>query len=216
MFENRARKRNRNVVLLIITVILVSAFGFGYFLNFDGNTNINKDNKGQGDKIGFQIPNSIRNPEIVANADPIPNNEQLLTATPGNLITANTKIQFKTYFTLCGHLLDKDSVDIREFINLSEEDLKSKYPDWTVSEFSTQQVILKREIQTYCPKHFIISSKDGYIAIYVYNYDGVKTLYEMTDYPISILTNEDQSNLEYGIVAESEEELQQKLEGLSD
>jgi hypothetical protein len=113
-------------------------------------------------------------------------------------------------------MVDKEPEDMKEFINLSEEGLKSKFSEWEINEFSTQQVILKREKQTYCPRHFIIGSKDGYIAIYAYNSDGVKTLYEMTDDPISILTTEDQKNLEYGIVADSEEELQQKLEGLSD
>lgn len=219
MFENRARKRKRNAVLLIITLILVSAFGFGYYLSYGTNINVNKDNGAQGDKIGYQIPNSIRNPgtvEKLPNAEPATNNEQPANGNLDNFITASTTIVFKTYFTLCGHMVDKTPEDNKEFINLSEDALANKYTDWKVSEFSTQQVILKREIQTYCPRHYIISSKDGYIAIYAYNEDGVKTLYEMTDDPISILTKEDQSNLEYGIVADSEEELQQKLEGLSD
>jgi hypothetical protein len=219
MFENRAHKRKRNTVLLIITLILVSAFGFGYYLNYGSNMDINSDSKGQGDKVGYQIPNSIRNQGtggIAASADTGTNNEQPTNANPNSLITTSTKIVFKTYFNLCGHIVDRDPEDIKAFINLSEEALKNKYPDWVVNEFSSQQVILKREIQTYCPKHYIISSKDGYIAIYVYNDDGVKTLFDMTDDPISILTKEDQSKLEYGIVADSEDELQQKLEGLSD
>jgi hypothetical protein len=219
MFESRSHKRKRNAVLLIVTLILVSAFGFGYYLNYGSDIQINRENEDQGEKVGYQIPNTIRNPGnggIEANGEHGTINDQPANANPNNLITASTKIVLKTYFTLCGHMVDKDPVDTKDYINLSEEALKNKYPDWTVNEFSTQQVILKREIQTYCPRHYIISSKDGYIAIYVYNEEGVKTLYDMTNDPISILTKEDQSNLEYGIVADSEEELQQKLEGLSD
>lgn len=219
MFENRARKRRRNAVLLLVALILVSAFGFGYYLNYGGTTDINKDKNNENEKVGYKIPNSIRNPvatDIIANADPGESKEQTATANPENLITANTKIIFKTYFTLCSHMVDEDPENIREFVNLSEEALKNKYPDWTVNEFSRQQVILKREIQTYCPRHYIIGAKDGYIAIYVYNNNGEKTLYQMTENPTSILTKEDQNNLEYGIVADNDEELQQKLEGLSD
>ena len=218
MFENRSRKRKRNILLLIVALIFVSAFGFGYYLNFGGNTNVDKGTSKE-EKMGYKIPGIIRNPGtggIVANADPSTEEEKSTNANSGNLITPNTKIIFKRYFTLCGHMFDKEPEDMKEFINLSEAGLKDKYSDWAINEFSTKQVILRKEIQTYCPRHYIIGSKDGYIAIYVYNIDGVKTLYKMTDNPISILTTEDQKNLEYGIVADSEEEMLQKLEGLSD
>jgi hypothetical protein len=221
MFENRARKKRRNILLLIVALIFVSAFGFGYYLNFGGDLDLEKDNLNPGETAGYKIPSSLRNPVpggIEANADSNVNGEQdqiPITNTDG-LITASTKVIFKTYFTLCSHMVDKELEDKSDVINLSELGLESKFPEWSVDAFSTQQVILKREIQTYCPRHYIIGSKDGYIAIYVYNSDGLKILHEMTEYPTSILTIDDQKNLEYGIVADSEEELQQKLEGLSD
>ena len=221
MFENRARKKRRSILLLIVALIFVSAFGFGYFLNFGGDVDLNKDNLSPGENVGYKIPNSLRNPitgGIEANADSNVNQEedQIPIANPENLITASTKVIFRTYFTLCSHMVDKELEDRSDIVNLSEQGLKSKFPDWTVNEFSAQQAILKREIQTYCPRHYIIGTKDGYIAIYVYNSDGIKILHEMTENPISILTIDDQKNLEYGIVADSEDELQQKLEGLSD
>lgn len=225
MFENRARKKRKSILLLIVALIFVSAFGFGYYLNFGGDTDLNKDNPSQGEAAGYKIPSSLRNPGtsgIEANADSnVDSNidqekEQITNSSSDNLITASTKVIFKTYFMLCSHMVDKEPENMKDIINLSETGLKNKFPEWTVNEFSTQQVILKREIQTYCPRHYIIGSKDGYIAIYVYNSDGIKILHEMTENPISILTIDDQKNLEYGIVADSEEELQQKLEGLSD
>ena len=221
MFENRVRKRQRNLLLLIVALIFVSAFGLGYYLNFSGDTDLTKDKLSQGEAAGYKIPNTLKNPGtggIVANGDSNieQEKEQIANATPNDLITTSTKIIFKTNFTLCSHTLEKEPEIAADFINLSESDLKNKFSDWVVSEFSARQVILQREIQTYCPRHYIIGSKDGYIAIYVYNDDGIKTLHEMTESPISILTTDDQNNLDYGIVADSEEELQQKLEGLSD
>jgi hypothetical protein len=223
MFENRARKKRKNILLLIVALIFVSAFAFGYYLNFGGDPNLIKDNPNQSpsEAAGYKIPNSLRNPVtggIEANADSNVDQEEkpITNANPDGLITPSTKVIFKTYFTLCSHMVDKESENMNDLINLTATGLKNMFPDWAINEFSTQQVILKREIQTYCPRHYIIGSKDGYIAIYVYSSDGVKTLYEMTEDPISILTEDDQKNLEYGIVADSEEELQQKLEGLSD
>jgi hypothetical protein len=210
---------------LIVALIFVSAFGLGYYLNFSGDTDLPEDKLSQEDGAGYKIPNALKNPivgGIEANADSnvdpntVQEKEQPTNAIPNDLITAGTKITFKTYFTLCSHIIDKDPENKSDFINLSKSGLGDKFPDWTINEFSSQQVVLKREVQTYCPRHYIIGSKDGYIAIYVYNDDGIKVLHEMTESPISILTTDDQKNLEYGIVADSEEELQQKLEGLSD
>jgi hypothetical protein len=219
MFENKARKRKRITLLLVVALILISAFGLGYYLNYGSGINVNKENGTNNKNVGFKIPNSIRNPgarDIIANADSNEEKVDAAASAPDNKITASTKVVFKTYFTLCSHMVDEDPKDIKDFINLTKEDLQVKYPDWSLNEFSTQQVILKREIQTYCPRHYIISSNEGYIAIYVYNSEGVKTLYEMTDDPISVLTVEDQEKLKFGIVADSDEELQQRLEGLSD
>jgi hypothetical protein len=221
MFENRSRKRRRNILLLIVALIFVSAFGLGYYLNFSGDTDLPENKLGQKEASGYKIPSALKNPivggiQAEADSNVVQEKEQPANAIPNDLITASTKITFKTYFTLCSHIIDKEPDNGSGFINLSKSDLMDKLPDWTVNEFSSQQVILKREIQTYCPRHYIIGSKDGYIAIYVYNDDGIKILHEMTESPISILTTEDQNNLEYGIVADSEEELQQKLEGLSD
>ncbi len=236
MFENRARKKRRNVFLLLLSLLLIVAFGFGYYLNYGDIADVGKEDPDQGSKAGYQIPDSIKNPGTASvnnnNETPVNSsgNGQVETNTPvaeeeedrpvtvisNNAITANTKIIFKTYYTLCSHMIDQELLDTKELVNMTDTKLAERYPDWTVAEFSSKQVILKREIQTYCPRHFIISSKDGYVAIYVYNSDGVKTLFEMTDNPISVLTPDDQRNLEYGIVADSEEELQQTLEGLGD
>ena len=234
MFENRARKKRRHAFLILLGLLLLTAFGFGYYLNYGDSIDIGKENPEQGSKAGYEIPDSIKNPGAgklnsedpsgndnnaqtvpdtpIANTEP----DRPVTVMPDNVITANTKIIFKTYFTLCSHMLDQELLDTKELVNMSESKLAARYPDWSVAEFSPQQVILKREIQTYCPRHFIISAKDGYVAIYVYNSEGVKTLFEMTDNPISVLTPDDQRNLEFGIVANSEEELQQTLEGLGD
>lgn len=234
MFENRARKKRRNAFLLLLGLLLIVAFGFGYYLNYGDIADVGKENPEQGSKAGYEIPDSIKNPGTgttdnkenpassggtqITPDTPVANGEEdrPVTVIPNNLVTANTRIIFKTYYTLCSHMIDQELLDTKELVNMTETKLAERYPDWSVAEFSSKQVILKREIQTYCPRHFIISSKDGYVAIYVYNSDGVKTLFEMTDNPISVLTPDDQRNLEYGIVADSEEELQQTLEGLGD
>ncbi|MGB7604938.1 MAG: BofC C-terminal domain-containing protein [Lutisporaceae bacterium] len=214
MFENRNRQRKKNIGLVIVALFFFIAFGFGYYLNYDENDNISNNTINSGDTADYRIPDSIRNPYTTVDAEAP--EDQSTNASTDNFITPSTKVIFKTYFTLCGHMLDKDPENMEDLINLSEEELKLKFTDWKVNEFSKQQVILSREISTYCPRHYIIGVKDGYIAIYVYDAEGKKILYEETEISISTLTAEDQKNLEYGIIADSEDELQQKLEGFSE
>lgn len=214
MFENRNKQRKKNIGLVIVALIFFIAFSFGYYLNYGGNDNIDKKTTYSGDTSDYRIPDSIRNPYTTVDAEAP--EDQSTNASTDNFITPSTKVIFKTYFTLCGHMLDKDPTNMEDLINLSEGELKLKYPDWRVNEFSQRQVILSREISTYCPRHYIIGIKDGYIAIYVYDPEGKKVLYEETEISISTLTAEDQKNLEYGIIADSEDELQQKLEGFSE
>lgn len=222
MFENRRRQKRNNAVLVIVCLILLSAFGFGYFLNYGGSEDISKNTALNNGSTDYRIPDSIKNsnttgaviPKVDAASDEP--QDRSANANPDNFITPNTKVIFRTYFTECSHIMDKEPENPKEFVNLTEEELKIRFSDWMVNEFSPQQVILTREIRTYCPKHYIIGAKDGYIAIYVYNSEGKKVLYEETETSISTLTPEDQKNLEYGIVADSEDELQQKLEGFSE
>lgn len=224
MFENRRRHRKRNTILLIVALILLAAFSFGYYLNYGDNQDISKNTTYNNDPSGYRIPDSIKNPASPGNVIPqveaqepsSSNDSTNVSANTDNFITPNTKVILKTYFTLCSHMLDKEPEDPKSLINMTEGQLKNKYPDWTVKEFSQHQVILTREKQTYCPRHYIIGVKDGYIAIYVYDSEGKKTLYEETETSILTLTPEDQKNLEYGIVADTEDELQQKLEGFSE
>ncbi|MDF2519962.1 MAG: hypothetical protein K0R84_590 [Clostridia bacterium] len=220
MFEDRSRQRRKNLVLLTVFLILLAAFGFGYYMNYGGNDNAGKNATYNNDVSGYRIPDSIRNQDpsdnVITEVEAETPEDHSTNASSNDCITPTTKVIFKTYFTLCGHMLDKDPDSMDDLINLTEEDLKNKYNDWKVNEFSQKQVILTREKQTYCPRHYIIGVKDGNIAIYVYDAEGNKVLHDETDTPISTLTPEDQKNLEYGVVADSEDELQQKLEGFSE
>jgi hypothetical protein len=224
MFENRRRQKRRNSVLVIVGIILLAAFSFGYYLNNGGEENIGKNTIYNNDPSDYRIPDSIKNPggagavvlpQVVDAAEPGEDSTNA-NANADNLITPSTKVIYKTYFTLCSHMQDREPDNYNELVNLTEEQLQSKYPDWKVKEFSKQQVILTREIQTYCPRHYIIGILNDNIAIYVYNSEGKKVLYEETETPISTLTPADQKKLEYGIVVNTADEVQQMLEGFSE
>lgn len=221
MFVDKRRRKSRGYILVILLLIILStAFGIGYFMNYHGGENIDKDNPvSQGN---LQIPDSLKTSAAKVDAadagvDTDNNSTDTAASLPDKgLITPNTKIRFITYFTLCGHTIEKDITPNDDEVNMTEEQYCSRYPGWEATRFDSEEVIMRKQLDTNCPKHYIIGIQDGFIAIFVYNENGEKVLKEKTDISVSTLTPEDQKSLESGIIADTEDDLELKLEGFSD
>jgi hypothetical protein len=100
-------------------------------------------------------------------------------------------------------------------MNMNEQQLKEKYRHWHLSGYSPPIIEFSRNIDAYCPNHYIIGVDGGYITIYVYDENGKKALYEKTDISSAPLTPKDQQALEGGIVVDTKEQMEQTLEGFS-
>lgn len=219
MFVDKRRRKSRSYILVtLLLIILSTAFGIGYFLNYNGSENINKNNPAP--QSNLQIPDSLKTSaakvDTVDTGSGTDNADTAASMTDKGLITPNTKIRFITYFTLCGHTIEKDITPNDDEVNMTEEQYCSRYPGWEATRFDSEEVIMRKQLDTNCPKHYIIGIQDGFIAIFVYNENGEKVLKEKTDISISTLTPEDQKSLESGIIADTEDDLELKLEGFSD
>lgn len=215
MFEDRSIRRKRRYVLAAIFLLLASAaFGIGYYFNAEAPMDIDDPAK-----VNLQIPDSLINPTANANTlEPVNADNEADTAVnmPGkDFLTPNTQLIFKTYFSSCKHTAEKAVQAANDEVNMNEEQLKEKYIGWEVTGFSPPIVELSRNIETYCPNHYIISVDNGFIAIFVYDGDGNKILQEKTDISLATLTPEDQQALRYGIVVDTEDQKEQTLEGFS-
>lgn len=131
-------------------------------------------------------------------------------------ITPNTRLIFKTEYTECGHTVVERKKTPAEIVNLDKEELARYYQNgWEIDKFSSEEVVLTREITGICPEHFLLGVQDGYVAVYGFNEDGKPELKEITDIPISILRLNDQNNLRKGILVDSMEEVDRLLEEFS-
>ena len=211
MFEDR-RRGKRKIAILIIGLMLIAAFSISYYISmgFEGETNsFNKINE----NIKIPVPDSLKEiKQVDASSE---ENENKTAGEEDFILNENYKIKYVTLFSLCGHRIEKE-VDLPSvFIGLNEEQFMEKNPGWDLLEINNSTITLKRDIYTYCPQHFIIGLDGQYIAIYVYNEDGERLLKERTEISIDTLTPEDQEILDSGIVADTEDDLEQKLEGFS-
>lgn len=201
MFEYRKRKRIGAIITISVFLVLTAAFGIGYFLNFNTPESI-EESSTKPDPF-FKIPDIAKDAELAAS---LPGTE---------LVTIKTVLHFKTYYPICGHTLEKTVIVPQQAVNMNRTELQNLYSEWEITDFSSVKVTLQREVEGLCPAHFIIGSLDGFVAIYTYNENGEKVLKEKTDISLATLTPEDQSSIESGIIADTEDDLIQKLEGLS-
>lgn len=217
MFEDRSIRRKRRYLLAAIFLLLASAaFGVGYYFNAEPPEAM--DDPTNPAKVNLQIPDSLINPTTNTNA-PEPVNadstaDQTVNMRSNDYLTPNTQLIFKTYFNSCKHTVEKSVHASDDEINMNEEQLKEKYAGWEIN-FSPPVVELTLAVDAYCPKHYIIGVDGGYITVYVYDETGQKKVWEKTDISVSNLTPNDQEKLQYGIVVDTQDELDQTLEGFS-
>jgi len=213
MFEDR-RRGKRKIVILIIGLILIAAFSISYYISMGIENEANSFSKvNESLKEGLKIPDSLKEiKQVDASSE---KNEDKTAGEEDFILNENYKIKYVTLFSLCKHRIERE-IDLPSvFIGLNEEQFMEKNTGWDLLEINHNTITLKRDIYTYCPQHFIIGLDDQYIAIYVYNEDGERILKERTDISIDTLTPEDQEILDSGIVADTEDDLEQKLEGFS-
>lgn len=209
MFEDR-RRGKRKIAILIIGLMLIVAFSVSYYISMgieDETNSFSKIND------NLKIPDSLKEiKEVEASSE---ENEDKTAGEDDFILNENYKVKYITLFTICGHRIERE-IDLPSvFIGLNEKEFMEKNTGWDLIEINYNTITLKRDIDTYCPQHFIIGLDGPYIAIYVYNEDGERILKERTDISIDTLTPEDQAILDSGIVADTEDDLEQKLEGFS-
>lgn len=128
------------------------------------------------------------------------------------VVSPNAKIIFKYYYKSCGHINTIQEATSEDVVNMDEEQLKSKYSDYAIQEFSNQKISLYKEIEGFCDEHYLLVEEQGYLAIYKVENNGDKTLVSKTNVSLEYLTDTDNVQLKQGIYVYGMEELNRTLE----
>ena len=99
-----------------------------------------------------------------------------------------------------------------ELVNKEEKDIQQYYKDWEIKKYSPTEVVLYREKDEYCDKHYVLRENNGVIAIYKIDDNNKETLRENTQIQTKYLPEIDLIKLKSGIYAIGEEELNSILE----
>lgn len=193
----------KSTIIILICVAMLLGMLFGILASI-----IDRNNMQQAQVNEIIKANELMNSNAVNTtfSDVIETNSQDIKLSP------DAYIIFEKHYINCGHtIIEKEKVEQAE-VNKDEEYFKNAYSDWTIKEFSADEVRLYKEFQGNCDEHYLITVKDDYIAVYSVDDEGNKTLKEETDIPVQYLPEEDVELLKKGITAYGQNELARKLE----
>lgn len=121
-------------------------------------------------------------------------------------INEDTILVVRKYFKGCGHIIEEKSNIPKEFINMTKEDFKSLFNGWEINAFNSKYVVISRTFNGYCPNHFIISIKEGRVAIFYSQPVDGDTLKLITPISIDSLPEKEVEDLKKGIIVNSFED----------
>lgn len=114
-------------------------------------------------------------------------------------VSPNAEFAIKQYYDECNHFDFKYSSLPKELVNLSKQEVDDLYDDYEVEEFSSDSVVLAKEINGFCNEHFFVKLGDEHIEIMQINTDGSFVPYMETEISREYLPEEDINQLEEGI-----------------
>lgn len=178
------------IISIIIVVILGLALGislaiFAENMRKTDNTNV------------------LSKKELATSYNEIDSNIQqsnvLETANVENKVSPNAVIVKKIYYKACDHLIrEVEDID-DELVNKQENDVKTKYSDWELENFSPNQITLYKTSNGNCGEHYFVQEHNGVIGIYTTDEYGVKTLKKDTEIATQYLPEADIDKLKAGV-----------------
>jgi len=127
-------------------------------------------------------------------------------------ITPNTIMILKKKYTYCGHEIYSSASIPEEMVNLTREQLAEKYPNWEIENFSKEQIILSKKVNSFCGEHYQLIDENGEINLYSVDEKGKKSFKKKVDVAIEYLPETDRITLKNGLMVYGTENLNKLLE----
>lgn len=191
------------LIILGFIVVIITAICVGVLI-------FNSNNSKQGNYNAYQ---NLINKSIINEIDySIKNDITINVNTKEDKISPNATLVLKRTYKECGHTIKEYKEAPEDIINLTEEQLKQKYTKWQIEKFTPLDITLIKEEEGLCGEHYILKDKDGLIAIYKEETNGIENLEEITGISIEYLTENDKIKIQQGIKVYGKEELNSILE----
>lgn len=189
-------------VIIGCIIIVILAIFIGVFLYKSNDNNENTTNN-------LNITNKIVKNELNNN---VTNDITIKTNTSEEKISPSATLTLKKQYTECGHVIKEYKEIPENLVNLTKEELQEKYKEWEIENFTPLDVTLIKQEEGFCGEHYVLRQKEGVIAVYKIDEEGVENLEEITGVSVEYLTENDKMEIEEGIEVYGKEELNSVLE----
>lgn len=186
--------------IFIFIIILIIVFGIFFYLGFQIDKTDEKNVLGTTNNVQTNKVEEAENETIIE------------TVTTDEKTTPNTMITLKKYYRECGHTIITNNELSEDMVNLTEEEIKEKYLDWELESFSQDEIILSKELDSFCGEHYLLTERDGFINIYTVDENGIVTFKEKTNLSVDYLPETDRITLKNGLMVYGTDELNKLLE----
>ena len=127
-------------------------------------------------------------------------------------ISPNCSFTEKIYYKKCEHTISKYLELPADMVNLTREQVQTKYTDWNIEKFASNEIVLSKEVDGECGEHYLIKDDNGKLVIYKIFEDGSQEEFEKTDISTEYLTDTDKIDIEKGIVINGKQKLNEFIE----
>lgn len=124
----------------------------------------------------------------------------------------NCIITLKMYYEVCEHIIEtRKNIEEAE-VNMTEKELQERFADWEIQKFTSNEIVLYKEVNEFCNEHFLLKEEDGYIKIYKLDENENAEFFQTTEISTDYLAEEDLNQIRNGIKVYTEKELNKTLE----
>lgn len=191
----------RKYIIYILVSGLVASIILGFYLH-----KLNKVDE----QIAFEAEyRKLETENIIRQAE----NILVETSSTEEKTSPNAKIIEKRYYKDCEHIMQEEKAIEDKLINKTKADIQIEYIGWEIQKFTSNEVVVYKEVNDYCDNHYILKEVEGEIVVYKLDkYNNEKELIKQTGIQTKYFPQLDIEGLKKGIVVYSRKELNQLLE----
>ncbi len=139
--------------------------------------------------------------------------EQTFTShNPQPKILATTNMVYEYYYTSDGKTERTEELPPYFMIDMTEQSLKESFSEWQIVKFTSDEVVMQKNIEGKSSQYYILGIQDGYVAVFYEEPINGTSLKELTETPIAALSDEELIRLKAGIHVMGNDQLIKALE----
>lgn len=197
------KTRNKIIIGICVSVIIIGLCTYFILKIVNGKEEINSGNQ-------YAVEDDCINEEYMYETGMF--EEDVEASSAEEKVSPNATLIIKKKHKDCGHISEETVALPSEMVNKTQEEIENEYKDFEVEAFSSNEVILYKEIDGACNEHFKIKEEDGVIVVYSTNENGEEVLYDKTGISTEYLTESDLSNIRNGLEIYGKENLNKFIE----